>query len=79
MAYHPKDGKLLVVTFPYSLELQNSSGNRLAKTKWVGIHWDRSEGKPDRLLYGSSAYVVEGASSIQGDLSNLIQILQPVL
>ncbi len=74
-----EDGKLLVVTFPYLLDLQDSSGNLLADAKWVGIHWDRSEGKPNRLLYGSTSYVVEGAYCIEDDLDNLIQILQPVL
>ena len=45
----------------------------------VGIQWNRSEDKPNRLLYGSTTYAVEGAYSIEGDIGDLIQILQPVL
>lgn len=77
--YPPEEGNLLVVTFPYPLELHDSSGNLLTETKWIGIQWDRSENKPNRLLYGSTTYAVEGAYSIEEDIGNLIQILQPVL
>ncbi|MFC1865373.1 hypothetical protein ACFLYB_01500 [Chloroflexota bacterium] len=77
--YPPEEGNLLVVTFPYPLVLKRNSGNFLMEAKWVGIQWDRRDGEPNRLLYGSTNYTVEGAYSIESDLGNLIQILQPVL
>lgn len=77
--FHPEEGIMLVAAFTYPVELHGSDGSLLAETKWVGIQWDRDEGKPDRLLYGYSAYAVEGACSIEGDIGELVQLLQPVL
>jgi hypothetical protein len=77
--FHPEEGIVLIAAFTYPVELHNSDSNLLATAKWVGIQWDRSEGKPDRLIYGSAGYVVEGAYSIEGDISGLVQLLEPVL
>jgi hypothetical protein len=77
--FHPEEGNMLITAFTYPVELHDSSGNLLATAKWIGIHWDRSDGKPNRLIYGSPAYAVEGAYSIEGDISGLVQLLEPVL
>jgi hypothetical protein len=79
LGFHPEEGVMLIAAFTYPVELHNSGNNLLATAKWVGIQWDRSEGKPNRLIYGSAAYAVEGAYSIEGDISGLVQLLEPIL
>jgi hypothetical protein len=77
--FHPEEGVMLIAAFTYPVELHDSANNLLASAKWIGIQWDRSEGKPNRLIYGSTAYAVEGAYSIEGDISGLVQLLEPIL
>jgi hypothetical protein len=77
--FYPEEGIMLIAAFTYPVRLHDSGNNLLASAKWIGIHWDRSEGKPNRLIYGGACYVVEGAYSIEGDISGLIQLLEPVL
>jgi hypothetical protein len=77
--FHPEEGNMLIAAFTYPVELHDSGNNLLARAKWIGIQWDRSEGKPNRLIYGSTAYAVEGAYSIEGDISGLVQLLEPIL
>jgi hypothetical protein len=79
IGFHPEEGVMLIAAFTYPVELHDVDNNLLATAKWVGIQWDRSEGKPNRLIYGSTAYVVEGAYSIEGNISGLVQLLEPVL
>jgi hypothetical protein len=77
--FHPEEGIMLIAAFTYPVELHDSSNNLLASAKWIGIQWDRSEGKPNRLIYGSTAYAVEGVYSIEGDISGLVQLVEPIL
>jgi hypothetical protein len=79
MGFHPEEGVMLIAAFTYPVELHDSGNNLLATAKWIGIQWDRSEGKPNRLIYGSAAYSVEGAYSIKSNISGLVQLLEPVL
>jgi hypothetical protein len=79
IGFEPEEGIMLIAAFTYPVELYNSDNNLLATAKWVGIQWDKSEGKPNRLIYGSTAYAVEGAYSIEGDISGLVQLLEPIL
>jgi hypothetical protein len=76
--FHPEEGSMLIATFTYPVELHDVDDNLLGTAKWVGIQWGRSEGKPNRLIYGSSAYAVEGVRSIEGDIADLTQLLGPV-
>jgi hypothetical protein len=77
--FAPEEGIMLIAAFTYPVELHDGGNNLLARAKWIGIHWDRSEGKPNRLIYGSAGYIVEGAYSIEGDISGLVQLLEPIL
>lgn len=77
--FHPEEGIMLVAAFTYPVELHDSDNNFLARAKWIGIQWDKSEGKANRLIYGSTAYAVEGAYSIEGDINGLVQLVEPVL
>jgi hypothetical protein len=77
--FAPEEGIMLIAAFTYPVELHDSDNNLLATAKWIGIHRDRSEGKPNRLIYGSAGYIVDGAYSIEGDISGLVQLLEPIL
>jgi hypothetical protein len=79
VGFHPEEGFMLIAAFTYPVELHDSDNNLLATAKWVGIQWDRSEGKSNRLIYGSTAYAVEGAYSIAGNISGLVQLVEPVV
>jgi hypothetical protein len=65
------DGSLLTMVFPRPVNLCNSSGTVLTQAKWVGIQWGRSGGKTSRVIYGSTAYVVQGSFEITGDTGSL--------
>ena len=79
VGFYPEEGNVLIAAFTYPVELHDSGNNLLARAKWIGIQWDRSEGKPNRLIHGSTAYAVEGAYSIAGNISGLVQLLEPIL
>jgi len=76
--YRPIDGTMLVVVYPWPVALKGVDGQVLAQAKWVGIQWDRSEGKPNRLIYGDVAYTIKGGFVIVGDLTSLQQSVPPV-
>jgi len=79
VGFYPEEGIMLIAAFTYPVELHDSGNNLLATAKWIGIQWDRSGGKLNRLIYGSTAYVMEGAYSIAGNISGIVQLLEPVL
>ena len=70
------DGYLLTAVFPRLVNLYNSAGTVLAQAKWVGIQWNRNNGSPSRVVYGTSAYMVDGSFEIIGDTSILDSVLQ---
>ena len=59
-----KDGSLLTLVYPQPVELHDVDGTLLGTAKWVGIQWNRSDGKPDRLIYGDKPYDVKGAFAL---------------
>jgi hypothetical protein len=59
------DGSWLTTVFPRPVELRDSMSNVLAQAKWIAMQWGRDEGKPSRIVYGSTAYVVEGSFEIR--------------
>ena len=73
------DGFLLTMVFPRPVNLCNSAGTVLAQVKWVGIQWDRNEGGPNRVVYGSVTYNVEGSFEITGEISSLESAVQAML
>jgi len=70
------DGHLLTTIFPRPVNLCNTAGTVLAQAKWVGIQWDRSNGKLSRVVYGSKAYTIDGSFEIISDTSILDNVLQ---
>lgn len=62
--FHPEEGIMLIAAFTYPVELHDGNGNLLASAKWIGIQWNRFEDKPDRLIYGSKTYEIDGVYSI---------------
>jgi hypothetical protein len=77
--FRTEEGVMLVSVFTYPVELHDTTGSLIANAKWVGIQWDRTDGKPNRLIYGSTPYIIDGSYSIEGDISNLMQIIEPAL
>jgi hypothetical protein len=77
--FRPEEGIMLVSVFPYSVELRDNGNNLLTSAKWIGIQWGRDEGKPNRLIYGDTAYQVDGAYSIEGDIAGLEQMIEPII
>ncbi len=75
--YQSLQGTMLIVVFPDPVTLKNVDGKTLAQAKWVGIEWDRLEGKPNRLVYGDVAYTIKGGFELVGDLTNLQQSVPP--
>jgi hypothetical protein len=69
------DGSLLTTVFPKPVNLCNADGTVLAQAKWVGIQWDRSNSQPNRVVYGSTAYTVEGSFEITGETASLAGIM----
>jgi hypothetical protein len=67
---------LLTTIFPRPVNLCNTAGTVLAQAKWVGIQWDRSNGKLSRVVYGSKAYTIDGSFEIISDTSILDNVLQ---
>lgn len=69
------DGALLGLIYPGNVDLKNAQGEVLAKAKWVGIQWNRSEGKPNRILYGVIDQfrnaVTIGGFVLNGDITEL--------
>jgi hypothetical protein len=70
------DGHLLTTIFPRPVNLCNSAGTVLAQAKWVGIQWDRSNGKLSRVVYGSTAYMIDGSFEIIDDTNVLDSVFQ---
>lgn len=70
------NGILLTVVFTRPVALQDTRGTVLALAKWVGIQWDRSENKPDRVFYGIESYHVEGSYELLGDTTALTSIVR---
>lgn len=69
--YQSLDGTMLIVVYPRPVDLKSTNGKVLAQAKWVGIEWHRNEGKPNRLVYGSAAYTIQGGFMLKGDISAL--------
>jgi hypothetical protein len=76
--YFSVDGTVLVSVYPHLVDLQNAGGKTLAQARWVAIQWGRSEGKPNRLIYGTVPYVTQGGFEINGDITNLVQSVGPL-
>ena len=67
------DGNIMTVVYAEPVDLRNTDGNLLAHAKWVGIQWDRDQGKPNRLFYGNSDLTIEGGFLLLGDMTNLVK------
>jgi hypothetical protein len=71
-----RDGKLMILCYPGLQELRNADGKLLALAKWIGLQWDRSEGKPARLVYGTEPYKGEGIYELTGNMTYLEDCLK---
>jgi len=78
-ATNSPDGSLITTVFPRLVNLCDSSGKILAQAKWVGIQWDRNNGNPSRVVYGSTAYTVTGSFEITGNTNSLESSVQTMV
>jgi hypothetical protein len=67
------DGTILTVVYAQPVDLRSKDGSLLAKAKWVGIQWNRDNGKSNRLFYGNRDLTIEGGFVLYGDMTNLGQ------
>ena len=72
------DSTIFVAVYPRPVGLTSKGGEVLATAKWVGIQWGRGIGKPDRLVYGSKPYVINGAYEILSGVDDLKAALPSV-
>jgi hypothetical protein len=74
------DGTTFTALYPRLVELKNEENQVVAEAKWVGIQWGRSEGKPNRILYGHISQgraITDGGFVLEGDINPLEKTLQP--
>ena len=71
------DGTVLALVFVTPIELKSSNGTILAQAKWVAIQWGRDNGQPNRLIYGSIPYMIEGGFVMQGNITSLQHAIYP--
>jgi hypothetical protein len=69
--YSSLDGTMLVCVFATEHNLKNAHGETLGVARWVSLQWGRSEGNPNRLVYGNVPYIIEGGYELPKDLSML--------
>jgi len=79
-------GEWLTATYRNSIDLKGINGKVLAQAKWIGIQWNRSTDKPDRLVYGyityrpgEVTYKVEGGYFLKSDITTLVESIQNAL
>ena len=65
------DGTILIAVYPRPIALSGESRKVLTYAKWVGVQWGRNDGKPDRLVFGSTPYTIDGAFEVLADLADL--------
>ena len=74
-----EDGKFLTTVFAHPVSLRDAQGDVLANAKWVRLQWDRSDGKPNRIMYGITPYVVAGVFEADESTANLARYFPMVL
>ena len=72
-----RDGTILIAVYPDPVSLRDRDGETITIAKWVGIQWDRSNGKLKRLVYGATPYIIDGGYEVLNDLTDLIASLPP--
>ena len=63
------DGSLLTLVYPGSVALSSAESAAVVRASWIGVHWGRSEHKPNVVYYGFTPYLVAGGFTITGDIS----------
>ena len=74
-----EDGIFLTTVFAKPVILRDNQGNILASAIWVCFQWDRSDGKPNRIIYGTTPYVVDGVFEADQSAADLMTYFPLVL
>ena len=77
--YYPRNSAVLLSLYTDLIELKDSEGRVLAQARWFAIEWNRDDDQPDRLLYGTVPYTIQGAFELSANLTGLEQFLSGIL
>lgn len=77
--YYPRDSAVLLSLYPDLIELKDTDGRMLAQARWIAIEWNRDDDQPDRLLYGTVPYTIQGAFELSANLTGFKELLSGIL
>lgn len=72
------DNHILIALYPKPMELRNTEGILLAQANWVAIQWDRLDGLPNRMIYGTVPYETQGAFKLSTDITSLEELVSGI-
>lgn len=75
----PADHNTVTVVYALPVELKSSDSTLIARARWVSIQWNRADGEPNLLFYGSGHWVLEGGFQLPDDLSGLLTAIDPLI
>lgn len=75
----PAECRVATVVYARPVELTSADGILLARAKWVSIRWNRVDGGPNILYYGSGQWNLEGGFQLPDDLSELLNAIEPLV
>jgi hypothetical protein len=73
------DNHTVIAIYTRPMELRNTDGRVLAEAKWIAIEWDRVDGLPDRLIYGTIPFETEGAFEITSDITDFEEMVSSIV
>ena len=73
------DNHTVIAIYTRPMELRNTDGRVLAEAKWIAIEWDRVDGLPDRLIYGTIPFETEGAFEITGNITDFEEMVSSIV
>jgi hypothetical protein len=73
------DGRFFTTVFARPIGLKDAQGDILASARWVRFQWDRSDGKPNRIIYGNTPYVVDGVFEADASAADLVKYFPSIL
>ncbi|MBN1692152.1 MAG: trypsin-like peptidase domain-containing protein [Dehalococcoidales bacterium] len=75
----PAECSTATVVYALPVEITSADGTPLARAKWVSIQWNRADGAPNLLYYGSGRWNLEGGFQLPDDLSDLMTAIDPLV
>jgi hypothetical protein len=76
---HSLNSAVLLALYPDLIELKDTDGRMLTQARWFAIEWNRDDDQPDRLLYGTVPYTIQGAFELTANLKGFEEFLSGIL